>query len=273
MNSSENSAQLLSRLELAKIITRRAGDITLRYFRTTELTIDRKQDATPVTVADRESEKYLRAEILTKFQDDSVLGEEYGEQPGTSDFQWVLDPIDGTKSFIHGIPLYGVLVGILENGVSKAGVIYIPATSEMVYAMKGQGAWYVERDAEPVPARVSRTTKLSEALFLTSEVKTYRTERKKDATSVYINLQEEALLARTWGDAYGYLMVATGRADIELDPAMNIWDAAPMLPIIEEAGGEFTNWKGEATVTGGDAIATNGLLHATVLERLREFTE
>ncbi len=252
------------RLALAVAIAREAGRHTLKYFRQAELQVDRKADKSPVTIADREAELLLRERIAAAFPDDGVLGEEFSDRDcaGTSGYRWILDPIDGTKSFIYGAPLYGTLVGIEHTGRSSAGVIYVPACDEMVFAEMGGGAWHQIGDAGLRRARVSSKRMLAEGLFVTSEVANFGPRGSSDA---YARLEQAAALSRTWGDCFGYLLVATGRAEVMVDPIMNVWDAAAVQPIIEEAGGRFTDWKGEATIHHGEGIATNGLVHEEVL--------
>jgi histidinol phosphatase-like enzyme (inositol monophosphatase family) len=257
--------QLQSRLELAIRAACEAGEITLRYFRRPDLTVDRKEDSSPVTAADRDAEQLLRQRIANAFPDDAILGEEFGETPGTNAFQWTIDPIDGTKSFVAGVPLYTTVIGILEHGQSAAGLIFAPATREMVYASVGGGAWFVDGNAPPRPARVSSIGTLADGLLLTTEVKSFTRYRQRDALPLFVELQREARLTRTWGDAYGYLLVATGRADAMIDPALNLWDAAPLPAILDEAGGRFTDWKGERTVHSGEGIGTNRRLHQAML--------
>jgi histidinol phosphatase-like enzyme (inositol monophosphatase family) len=247
---------------LAIEIARHAGRHTLKYFCATDLKVDRKADASPVTIADREAELLLRERITAAFPDDAILGEEFGERAGTSGDRWILDPIDGTKSFIHGVPLYGTLVGVERGGRSSIGVVYIPALDECVYAEAGGGAWHRIGDDAPRPARVSQVSSLADSLFVNSEVANFRTKGRMDA---YLRLDEACGLTRTWGDCYGYLLIATGRAEIMLDPIMNVWDAAAIQPIMEEAGGTFTDWQGKATIHSGEGIATNGLVLNDVL--------
>jgi histidinol phosphatase-like enzyme (inositol monophosphatase family) len=260
-------ADITDRLALARQAAREAAEITLRYFRRDDLEVDRKTDDSPVTVADRQAEEHLRRRIGEAFPDDAILGEEFPERQGTSGFRWILDPIDGTKSFIHGVPLYGTLVGVEHQGESVIGVNRIPALSECVYAGKGQGAWYVSGDRDPVPAKVSACPRLAEGLFLTSEVVNFDKTGRRE---VYDRLQAIARLTRTWGDCYGYLMLATGRAELMVDPVMEVWDAAALLPILEEAGGTFTDWQGRPTIHAGEGIATNGHLLQEVLAITRQ---
>jgi histidinol-phosphatase len=254
--------ELTRRFEFAREAAREAGKLTLLYFQSASLQIDTKSDASPVTVADREAEQLLRREIAKEFPDDALLGEEFGEQGGTSGYRWILDPIDGTKSFIHGVPLYAVLIGVEFRGESKIGVIHLPALEETAYACIGQGAWYVRRNESPRPARVSEVAKLSDGLFCTSGLSGFR---KRGAWSFLERLSSTAKVSRTWGDAYGYLLVATGRAEVMVDPQMNVWDAAAVLPVIHEAGGTFTDWRGKATIYSGEGIATNGRVLKEVL--------
>jgi len=255
------------RLELAIAVAREAGRITLQYFRRRDLAVERKGDDSPVTVADRQAEEFLRRRVAEAFPDDAILGEEFPDRPGSSGFRWIIDPIDGTKSFIHGVPLYGVLVGIEREGEPVAGVDLIPALDECVYAAVGQGAWYVSGGNPPQPAKVSKCPTLAEALFLTSEVLSFDAIGRR---GVYQRLEAATRLSRTWGDCYGYLMVATGRADLMVDPVMAVWDAAPLLPILEEAGGTFTDWQGRPTIHSGQGIGTNGCLLDEILAITRE---
>lgn len=261
-------SEISQRLELAKIAAREAGAITLRYFCQENYDVELKQDRSPVTVADREAEEHLRRRIAAAFPGDAILGEEFPEKPGGSGYRWILDPIDGTKSFISGVPLYGTLIGVEYESKSVVGVIHVPALDETVSAAAGQGAWHVRGAAAPRPARVSAKASLAEGLFLTSEIKTYdRVSRRK----AYERLEAASRLARTWGDCYGYLLVATGRAEAMVDPVMNVWDCAALQPILEEAGGTFTDWSGRPTIHAGEAVATNGLVLNEVLAITREF--
>lgn len=248
------------RLELARLAAREAGQWTLRYFQSESLAVELKHDRSPVTVADRQAEQLLRERIAERFPDDAILGEEFPEKPGTSGYRWILDPIDGTKSFIRGVPLYGTLVGVEHDGRSTIGVIYIPALEECLYAATGEGAWYERGQRAPRQARVSTCTALAEALVCSSDTRFPPARRE-----AYDRLQQAAGVSRTWGDCYGYLLVATGRAEVMVDPIMNVWDAAAIQPILVEAGGTFTDWQGRETIYSGDGIATNGHVLAEVL--------
>jgi histidinol phosphatase-like enzyme (inositol monophosphatase family) len=197
-----------------------------------------------------------------------VIGEEFGTTGGTSGFTWILDPIDGTKAFIHGVPLYGTLIGVEHEGRCHAGLIFAPALEEGVYASTGQGAWHFRGTSPPIPARVSKKAKLADGLFLTSAVDTFL---PRGALGAFEALQKAAYITRTWGDCYGYLLVATGRAEVMVDPIMNLWDAAALQPILEEAGGTFTDWQGNPTIHAGESIGTNGLVMDEVLAVTRKF--
>jgi histidinol-phosphatase len=248
-------------LEFAVDLARVAGEITLRYFRKQPET-SKKSDGSYVTIADREAESYLRKRIAERFPDDGILGEEEGELQGTSGRRWILDPIDGTFAFVHGVPLYGVLIAVEIDGELIVGVVNIPALGEIVSAAKGLGCFL-----NGEPARVSNTAELKDALLLStsfSECARYGFGRAAEL------LQATAKVSRTWGDCYGYVLVATGRADVMLDPVMNLWDCAPLLPIMEEAGGTFTDWRGVRTAHGGNSIATNGALFDEVMSLIRQ---
>jgi histidinol-phosphatase len=262
-------SEIAERLQFAVEIARAAGEVTLRYFRRTDLAVELKADQSPVTIADRLAEELLRQRIGERFPRDSIIGEEFGEHTGESEFQWILDPIDGTKSFIHGVPLYTTLIAVLQNEKPQIGVIHVPALDETLSAAKEGGCWYAKGAAsKPEPARVSAVSSLREGLLLTTDVDGFRHRPSGDATDVFMRLQKVARLSRTWGDGYGYLMVATGRAEVMIDPIVNLWDAACLLPIIEEAGGQFSDWNGKATIRAGEALATNGLVGPEVLRMI-----
>jgi len=259
---------ITARLELAAIAAREAGRLTLNYFQRDDLVVDRKADDSPVTAADREAEQLLRRQIGEAFPHDAILGEEFPEKDGTSGFRWILDPIDGTKSFISGVPLYATLVAVERDGESLLGVIDIPGLDERVYAGRGQGAWHAQGDETPRPARVSPCKTLAEGLFVTSQVDSFVDRGALDA---FLQLEQAAQITRTWGDAYGYLLVATGRALLMVDPVVSVWDLAPMPPILEEAGGTFTDWQGERTFRHGEGIGTNAHVLDEVLAVTRQF--
>ena len=234
-----------------------AGKITLEYFQTGPV-VERKADASPVTLADRRAEEKLRECIQRAFPEHGILGEEFGEVVGRTPYRWVLDPLDGTRSFIQGVPLYGVMLGLEYHGRVILGVVHFPALGETVYAAKGEGCYWNGRRAH-----VSTVTHLEEAVVVATSVQSLYDEGRG---SVFDTLQGQTRLQRTWGDCYGHILVATGRAEVMLDPILNIWDCAALLPILEEAGGTFTDWYGTATHTGGNGLSTNGHLFRQVME-------
>ncbi|MCA1591627.1 MAG: histidinol-phosphatase [Acidobacteria bacterium] len=252
----QDSHELQRLLDFSVAIAQEAGEITLRYFRK-EVGTYRKANDTFVTDADLEAEKFLRRAITESFPEDAILGEEEGERDGLSGRRWIIDPIDGTYSFVHGVPLYGVLVGLEIAGEPTVGVINVPALGEIVYAARGLGCFWNDS-----PARVSQTSSLDEALVLSTDFGTCAQHGFGHAAD---ELQRRAAARRTWGDCYGYALVATGRADIMLDPVVAVWDCAALSPIVEEAGGTFTDWNGKRTILSGHAMATNGALYDEVL--------
>ncbi len=261
MNIEESELQKL--LDFSLELARGAGEITLRYFRR-KFAPEHKPDGSFVTVADREAEAFIRREIASRFPEDAIHGEEDGVREGTSGRRWIVDPIDGTFAFVHGVPFYGVLIGLEIDGESVAGVMNFPALDEIVYAARGLGCfWNGER------ARVSQTARLDEALLLATDFGTCANYGFGEAAD---ELQRRAHARRTWGDCYGYALVATGRAEIMVDPVLNVWDCAPFPPILEEAGGTFTDWRGHKTIRGGNGIATNAVLLDEVLQIIRSKT-
>jgi histidinol phosphatase-like enzyme (inositol monophosphatase family) len=242
-------------LDFAVGLARGAGEITLRHFRQT-YSAERKADGSPVTEADRAAERFIRSRIEEAFPRDAVLGEEEETRAGTSGRQWIIDPIDGTYSFVHGVPLYGVLIGLEVEGESLLGVVNLPALGELIHAARGLGCFWNNE-----PARVSAVASLDEALLLSTD---FGACERYGFGAAARRLEGRAGARRTWGDCYGHILVATGRAEVMLDPVMNVWDCAPLLPILEEAGGTFTDWRGRKTIRGGNAISTNGLLLETV---------
>ncbi len=219
------------------------------------LAVELKADRTPVTVADRRAEEAIRAFLQRECPMHGILGEELGELPGDGRHRWILDPIDGTKSFIHHVPLFGTLIALERDGLPVVGVIACHAAGETVAAAKGEGASLNGR-----PVRVSRTASLQDStVSMTSASRLFTTRPETFAA-----ICRRAGLVRAWGDCYGYLMVASGRAEVMLDPEMSIWDAAALYPVITEAGGRMTTWQGEDRV-GDSVAASNGLVHEELL--------
>lgn len=237
-----------------------AGRLTLGMFQR-GIAVERKGDNSPVTAADRAAEEYLRQALHARFPADGIIGEEYGSEPGTSGLTWIIDPIDGTKSFTHGVPLYGCLLALVdESNTPLVGVAHFPALNETVYARRGGGAFWNGRRAH-----VSATSELKDAIALCSDFNTWGQRQP-----AWQRVIDATYFQRTWGDSYGYSLVATGRADMMIDPWMAIWDCGPFGVILPEAGGTFTDWKGVTRIDGDEAFATNGLLFDAVLNLLGE---
>jgi len=251
---SKTADPIAVRLEFARDAALEAGQLTRRFFQK-NVSVELKGDDSPVTVADREAERLLRERIAGAFPEDGILGEEFDEQPGQSGYRWIVDPIDGTKSFISGVPLYSTLVAVEFEGRSRIGVINLPALDECVYAAEGRGCRYRGPLGTESDARVDCVSELSKATFVTTQVDSFA---PRGAEEVYRRLESVARVTRTWGDGYGYFLVATGRAHVMVDPEMSLWDIAALQPVVEEAGGTLTDWSGEPTIHSGEAVASCG---------------
>ncbi|MDQ3995691.1 MAG: histidinol-phosphatase [Gemmatimonadota bacterium] len=239
-------------LEAVGDLARLAGDTALRYFRT-GVRVESKRDGTPVTVADRAAEQAARDWLRTRFPDDGILGEELGEERPGARRRWVLDPIDGTKTFVRGVPLWGSLVAVHEGETVLAGAIYCPAVGELVAAAPGAGCWW-----NGSRCAVSAVSNLSAATILTTDER-FVGHPQRGAS--WRALAARVAVSQTWGDCYGYLLVATGRAELMTDPVLSPWDAAVLLPVITEAGGVYTDWRGRVTVFDrAGVVATNAVL-------------
>lgn len=219
-----------------------AGRVTLGFFQT-DLTPEFKSDLTPVTAADRAAETLIRTRIEKRYPDHAILGEEYGENQARGNFKWLVDPIDGTKSFICGVPLYAVLIGLEIDGVVRVGAAYFPALDEMIAAADGLGCWWNGRRA-----RVSKVSSLDKGVVTFTDLNNFPLHGKQAA---WDRIRERAYYRAGWTDAYGYALVATGRTELALDPVMNPWDCGPFPPIFREAGGYFGDWQGNETIYGG----------------------
>ncbi|MEA3217418.1 MAG: hypothetical protein QOJ19_3574 [Acidimicrobiia bacterium] len=238
-------------LDEAVHLTCRAGEMTLQWFRTADLVVETKADDTPVTAADRAAERFLREELESRHPGDGIVGEEEADRPGTSGRRWVVDPIDGTKAFTRGVPLYSTLLALLDEQGPLLGVIGLPALGEVIYAARGLGCWCNGR-----PVRVIENAgSLAGAWVMTSGIETW-------TPSALAAVEDAGARLRTWGDAYGYALVATGRVEAMVDPIAAIWDLAPMPVILSEAGGRFSSIGGEDRPDGGSGIGScGGRLH------------
>jgi len=252
-------SELTDLLEIARRAAVVAGDVIMPLYNA-GTTVELKADKTPVTIADKNAELAMREFLSRECPSHGILGEEFPETPGDGRHRWILDPIDGTKSFIHHVPLFGTLVALERDGVPVVGVIACHAVAETASGAAGTGAFL-----NGAPARVSKVSALNEATLSMTSV----TRMLQGRAEGLARLASRCGLSRAWGDCYGYLMVATGRADIMLDPIMSLWDAAALYPIVTEAGGGFSTWDGRPGV-GDSVVATNGLLHAEVIAALNE---
>lgn len=242
-------------LEFATGLAWRAGRLTLAHFQA-GVEVEAKGDDSPVTVADRGSEQLMRDAITARFPEDAILGEEYGEVNEGAKRRWIMDPIDGTRSFVQGVPLYGVLLALEEAGEVTLGVAHFPALGETLWATRGGGAWWNGRRA-----RVSVTSTLADSVVMTTDPNYLQADGYGPA---WERLKRAAGTTRYWGDCYGYALVATGRAEVMLDSGVSAWDVAALKVIVEEAGGVFTGLDGARTHLGGSGVATNALLVAEV---------
>jgi histidinol phosphatase-like enzyme (inositol monophosphatase family) len=251
-------------LEAATEVARLAGEVAIRHFRT-RLTVETKGDGSPVTAADRAAEGAAREWIERRFPRDGILGEEFGLVRGDAPRRWVVDPIDGTKTFVRGVPLWGTLIAVAEGETVLAGAAFYPAVGEMLAAAPGSGCWWNGERCS-----VSAVSAIGDAAVLTTDERFANDARQRAG---WRRLAREARVSRTWGDCYGYLLVATGRAEVMVDGVLSPWDAAALLPIVEEAGGVFTDWGGARTAFGGSAVATNRELAAAARALLTAPTE
>ena len=250
----------------AESTAREAGKLTLEYFLTDAARPEFKGDDTPVTVADRGAEELIRKRITETYPDHQIVGEEFGEsegESGSSTHRWIIDPIDGTKSFVHGVPLYAVLLALEINGKVEVGCAYFPALDEMISGASGLGALWNGK-----PCSVSEEKNLDRAICAHIDTAYFGKNGKGEP---WERLQKAVYYNAGWCDAYGYLLVATGRAEVMLDPVMAVWDCGPFPPIFREAGGYFGDWSGnEGNIEGGEALATNRHLKDEVVRILKE---
>lgn len=254
-----------SRYEFAVAVAEKAGRLALRYFPDTMAAdfakqVEIKPDSSPVTIADREAELHLRTALLSQFPHDGFLGEESGEQPGSSGYRWIVDPIDGTRSFVRGIPLWATLVGLEYHGDLIAGVIAEPALGNIYRALRGDGAFKNDHRIH-----VSKVDRLEDAILGTSDFNSFD---KAGHADVFVSMSRAVQKQRGYGDYFGFTLVAQGATDAMLDCGVKAWDIAAIVPIIEEAGGIMTDWAGIKSLDARKVLATNGRLHESALSLL-----
>jgi myo-inositol-1(or 4)-monophosphatase len=250
-------------IQFAKELTETSGEIIRQYFRM-PMTVETKDDQTPITVADRKAEVIMRKMIHERYPDHGILGEEYENLDYETEYIWVLDPIDGTKNFVSGSELFGTLIALLKNNQPIIGVINNPITRQFL-AGDGKRTWL---NGDPV--RVRECLAIQDATLLTTSHWSAGRHRNGQA---FDRLTRRVKFYRTWGDCYGYYLVATGYADIMIDPAMYIWDVAALIPIIQGAGGVITDYYGNEAMTGEGAVATAGMIHDEVIHALNPTIE
>lgn len=248
-----------SYLDAVASVAKVAGTFALSHY-ASDMAVDVKRDGSPVTVADRGAEQLARGWIAERFPDDGILGEEFGSIRPDAARRWIVDPIDGTRSFVRGVPLWGTLVAVAEGESVLAGCAYFPAIDETIAAAVGEGCFW-----NGVRCGVSSRARVADATILTTDA---RFADRPERLAAWQSLASRASVARTWGDCYGYLLLATGRAEVMVDDVVSPWDSAALYPIVTEAGGVFTDWNGHATAFGNDVIATNAALSSTVRELL-----
>lgn len=239
-------------------LTRESGALIMEYFGR-DVGVQIKNDQTPVTVADQRAEALLRQRIGSRYPEHQILGEEEGlSGPGDAEYRWVLDPIDGTKSFIRGVPLFGTLIALLHEDQPVLGLIHLPAMGQLLTGARG-----MPTTCNGTPVHVSGTRDLASATVLfTSPGELYR----RGYGAALQELTKRVGLVRSWGDCFGHFLVATGQADAMFDPILNIWDVAALKPCIEGAGGKLTDRQGDPTGLGDSALSSNGHLHREVLQ-------
>lgn len=249
------------RYDLALEAAQQAGRFALGHF-DKNVAVEWKEDQSPVTLADRGAENLLKRMLLARFPQDGFLGEESGDTPGTSGYRWIIDPIDGTRSFVRGVPLWATLVGLEYKGECIAGIAHVPALNQTYRALRGDGAY---RDDKRI--RVSDVTNLAQAHLYYSSINWFV---RAGLEKTFLNLAGQTERQRGFGDFYGFVLVAQGAGDIMLEHGVHAWDLAALVPILEEAGGKITTWKGQRDIFQPDVLATNGKLHDKIVAFLQQ---
>ncbi|MDE0573836.1 histidinol-phosphatase [Demequina sp. B12] len=258
------SGSYSSDLALALRIADAADELTLANFDSADLTVELKEDDTPVTAIDREAERLVRDVLAQERPEDAVLGEEFGAV-GDSRRQWVVDPIDGTKNYIRSVPAWATLISLLDDGVPVVGVVSAPALGRRWFAARGEGAWRGHAPESATRLQVSPTGDLAEASLSYSSLSGWE---ERGLLPHFLDLTRSLWRTRAFGDFWSYMMVAEGAVDIACEPELALHDMAALVPIVEEAGGVFTSIAGAPGPHGGDAVATNGILHPKVISAL-----
>lgn len=250
-------------LTLALQLADQADALTMERFGALDLRVETKPDLTPVTDADQGAERALRATLAQARPDDAVFGEEFGGATTFTGRQWILDPIDGTKNFVRGVPVWCTLIALVDDGVPTVGVVSAPALGRRWWAAAGEGA-HASFNGTTRRIQVSGVSELGAASLSYSDLTTGWEDRREK----FVALTDEVWRVRAYGDFWSYCMVAEGAVDIACEPEVKVWDIAPLDILIREAGGTFSSVDGRPGPHGGSALATNGLLHEQVLRRL-----
>ncbi len=243
----------------AKHLAQVSGEIIIRYFRTGIAVAD-KDDSSPVTIADKKAEEIMRLEIMKEFPDHGILGEEFGEHNPSSDYQWILDPIDGTKSFICGTVTFGTLIALAYKGEPLLGVINQPVLGEFLIGDN------VTAQLNGVNVKVRECSDISKSVLLTTD---HFYMHKYQNGPAFDKLAQQVKIYRNWGDCYGYYLLSTGFADIMIDPIMHVWDSMAVIPVVRGAGGVITDIKGDDPVKGDSIVAATPGLHMHVINSLK----
>jgi histidinol-phosphatase len=255
-------------LALAHMLADTADAISLNRFRSLNLQVTAKPDLTPVSDADTAVEKAIRSTLARTRPRDGVFGEEFGatEAPaGPGRRRWIIDPIDGTKNYIRGVPIWATLIALMDGDDAVVGLVSAPALGRRWWAATGHGAYAGRHTSAATPIRVSGVHRLGDASFCYSSLTAWEESGRLPAM---LEIMRRAWRSRAYGDFYGYMLVAEGAVDIMVEPELSLWDLAALVPIVTEAGGTFTDLHGKPGPSGGSAVATNGVLHADILERL-----
>jgi histidinol-phosphatase len=253
------SNDLKSRYEAGIELAQKAAKIAMGYYETA-LDIEWKNDESPVTVADREAEKFLRSSLNKYFKHDGFLGEEYDDEPGDSGYRWIIDPIDGTRNFVRGIPIWATLLGLEYKGEMLAGITVAPGLNQTYRALRGDGAF-----RNDIKINVSTINSLGASQLFYSSISWFV---KAGMEKEFLALASATEKQRGFGDFYGFVLVAQGAGEIMIEHGVHAWDVASIIPLIEEAGGKFSDWKGNKSIYAPDVLVTNGILHQQILDRL-----
>lgn len=252
-------------IRFAHVLADDADSQTMARFRAGDLKVETKADKSPVTDADRATEEALRRTLARARPRDAVTGEEFGAE-GYSSRRWVIDPIDGTKNYLRGVPVWATLIGLVVDDEVVAGVVSAPALSRRWWAARGTGAWTGRSLASAKRCRVSEVGELSEASLSYSSLHGWE---ERGMLPEFLELMKACWRTRAYGDFWSYMLVADGAVDVATEPELAVHDMAALTVIVEEAGGRFTDLGGTPGPFGGNALATNGLLHDEVLARLQ----